>query len=592
MAKKIITIVGVTGQQGASVADIFIKEGNWHVRGITRDPTKEGSQAWTDKGVELVKADLNDAASLKAALAGSTAIFGVTDFWGITSDPKAQESAAAAGLPVNVYAYGREVQQGRNIVDAANATVDTLERFVLSTLSPTKKWSKGKYAHNFHFDAKWEAVEYLKATYPKLAEKTSYLQVALYLSNWKAYNGLGRPIKASFLRLQPDGTFLLGVPSDPDGLVAMIDARQDTGVFVKALLEVAPGKNLLGTSGELSWSEYASLWGKVNGVTCNFHPLDRKVLEDMIPGGIGEELADMLEYIGEFGYTGGDLSIVRPKDLGVDVPVSTVEQYMKEQDCRIIMSKPTIVLVPGAWHTPEHYDLLLQRLRDAGYPTSSNQLTSVGSADPKNQTVATDTKFIREDLLLPELDQGKDVVLVMHSYGGCPGAAAAKGLSKTERVAAGQKGGILGLVFISAFLANEGDSLQSKLPGQKLDPWNIINEETGQIDVDDPEAIFYNNVDDALTKAAVKGLRQQAHTSFTTPSSPPAWQDEVFDGRRAYIKCQQDRTIPYIAQSMMLQFSGHQWHELDLGDAGHSPFLSHTESVYKFIDERASEWAN
>lgn len=84
---------------------------------------------------------------------------------------------------------------------------------------------------------------------------------------------------------------------------------------MKALVQVAPGKHLLGTSGELSWTEYAALWGKVNGVTCRFQRLDRKILEDAIPGGIGEELADMLEYIGEFGYTGGDPSIVYPKDV-------------------------------------------------------------------------------------------------------------------------------------------------------------------------------------------------------------------------------------------------------------------------------------
>ncbi|KIN00741.1 hypothetical protein OIDMADRAFT_55308 [Oidiodendron maius Zn] len=82
--KKIITIVGVSGnQKSASVADIFTKEGGWHIRGITRDPSKPASQAWADKGVELITADVNDAASLKTAFAESTAIFGVTDFWAL-----------------------------------------------------------------------------------------------------------------------------------------------------------------------------------------------------------------------------------------------------------------------------------------------------------------------------------------------------------------------------------------------------------------------------------------------------------------------------------------------------------------------------
>lgn len=166
---------------------------------MTRDPSKASSQVLADKGVELIKGDMDDAALLKKAFAGSNVIFGVTDFWGITRDPKVQERAKVAGVPVNALAYDIEVQQGRNIVDAANATLDTLDRFVLLTLSATKKWSKGKYSHNYHFDAKWVAVEYVKATYPELAKKTSYLQVALYLTNWKEFGPLpmGKPVKVS-----------------------------------------------------------------------------------------------------------------------------------------------------------------------------------------------------------------------------------------------------------------------------------------------------------------------------------------------------------------------------------------------------------
>lgn len=93
-----------------------------------------------------------------------------------------------------------------------------------------------------------------------------------------------------------------------------------SGEFVKALLKVPAGQNLLGVASTLSWNEYAALWGKVNGVTCRFERLDRKVLEDAIPGGIGEEMADMFEYISEFGYHGGDPTVVLPKDVS-DSPI-------------------------------------------------------------------------------------------------------------------------------------------------------------------------------------------------------------------------------------------------------------------------------
>ncbi|KAH8665563.1 hypothetical protein BGZ61DRAFT_538529 [Ilyonectria robusta] len=324
MTAKVITIVGVAGNQGASVADVFIEEGGWHVRGITRDPSKPSSQAWADKGVELIKADVNDVDSLKKAFAGSTVIFGVTDFWGNIGDPKTQELAKSTGRPINAIAYDIEVQHGRNIVDAANSTLDTLDRFVLSTLSPTKKLSKGKYAHNFHFDAKWQAVEYLKATYPALDKKTSYLQVGLYMTNWKA-DPFATPTK------QPDGTFLIKVATEGDAPVPMVQARHDTGLFTKALVHSEPGKILLGYGSLISWNEFAALWGKVHGVTCRFERLDRNVIESAVPGGIGEELADMFEYIGDFGYDGGDPSVVHPKDLGLNIPVLTAEEYIKSE---------------------------------------------------------------------------------------------------------------------------------------------------------------------------------------------------------------------------------------------------------------------
>jgi hypothetical protein len=142
----------------------------------------------------MVAADLNDVESLKTAFKGANVIFGVTDFWQSVNVPANHARAAQEGRTVNEVAYDIEVQQGKNIVDAAATTLDTLERFVLSTLSHTAKWSKGAITFNLHFDAKWMAVEYLRATYPELAKKTSYLQVGLFATNWQS-GGMMAPQK-------------------------------------------------------------------------------------------------------------------------------------------------------------------------------------------------------------------------------------------------------------------------------------------------------------------------------------------------------------------------------------------------------------
>lgn len=241
--------------------------------------------------------------------------------------------------------------------------------------------------------------------------------------------------------------------------------------------------------------------------------------------------------------------------------------------------KPYIALVPGAWHSPIHYQELLDLFESAGYPTKSVQLPSVGSPDPKKESVTGDAAAIREKLLLPLIEDGKDVVLLMHSYGGCPGAAAATGLSKTEREENG--GGIIGLVFIAAFLAQEGDSLLSALGG-KFDPWVIINEETGQLDVENPTEVFYHDVPSGKASAAVDNLKIHSQAALSSPSPPSAWGSEVYNNRRGYIRATDDRTILPIAQEMMVKFSGVEWNIREI-NTGHSPFLTRPQELADIV---------
>ncbi|PVH94790.1 alpha/beta-hydrolase, partial [Periconia macrospinosa] len=253
------------------------------------------------------------------------------------------------------------------------------------------------------------------------------------------------------------------------------------------------------------------------------------------------------------------------------------------------MSLPTIVLIPGAWHSPQHYTPLIDALRAQKYEVVSERLPSVDSAAPRDQSVAKDSAFIKDALLLPIINKEKDVLLLMHSYGGCPGADAAKGLSKAEREAVGKKGGIMGLVFMCAFVAAEGDSLKSKLPGQVYDPWVLQNNETGQLTVDNPKNVFYNDVSDAQAQWATSLLLPHAERALSTPSGPPAWPDAAFNGKRAYIQTELDNAIPFVGQDAMVTYSGVQWDVIKL-QAGHSPFVSHTKEVADFVVAKAKAY--
>lgn len=93
-------------------------------------------------------------------------------------------------------AYRLEVEAGKNIIDAANHALGTLQLLIFSALSAAKKLSAQTYQHIYHFDAKAELVDLIESNYPELAEKTAVLQLGMFASNWAMPTPL-RPTKVS-----------------------------------------------------------------------------------------------------------------------------------------------------------------------------------------------------------------------------------------------------------------------------------------------------------------------------------------------------------------------------------------------------------
>lgn len=80
MADQIITITGVTGSQGGGVARELLGKG-FKLRGMTRKPDSEAAKKLSAVGVEIVRGDLDDDASLERALSGAWGVFGVQNTW-------------------------------------------------------------------------------------------------------------------------------------------------------------------------------------------------------------------------------------------------------------------------------------------------------------------------------------------------------------------------------------------------------------------------------------------------------------------------------------------------------------------------------
>jgi len=73
---RTILITGVTGHQGGAVAQA-LRGSRFQLRGLTRKPDSERAAALARRGVDIVKGDLNDEATLRRALAGAWGVFGV-----------------------------------------------------------------------------------------------------------------------------------------------------------------------------------------------------------------------------------------------------------------------------------------------------------------------------------------------------------------------------------------------------------------------------------------------------------------------------------------------------------------------------------
>ena len=259
MNRKKILVVGATGAQGGSVARNLLARGRFDVRALTRNPGSAAAQELRALGAELVQGDLDDPASIRAAVEGCYGVFGVTNFW---------------------EHFQREAEQGRNLVAAvADAGV---QHFVFSTLPPVEKATDGAL-RSPHFDIKAEHEEYARS----LGIPSTFVHVPFYYENF-LYFFPPRPAG--------DGTYQFGFPQGDTPLAAMSAA--DVGRIVAPVFEqpeVYLGQVLKLAGDELPAAEYAEAMSRYTGADIRYAYVPRETFATLgFPG--AEDLADMFEF--------------------------------------------------------------------------------------------------------------------------------------------------------------------------------------------------------------------------------------------------------------------------------------------------------
>jgi len=246
-------------------------------------------------------------------------------------------------------------------------------------------------------------------------------------------------------------------------------------------------------------------------------------------------------------------------------------------------TKPILIFVPGAWHESNVYDQVMTKLESFDYHTIGLTLPSVG-AEPPLLSIDDDVSLIRSTVS-QAADDGNDVVLVMHSYGGIPGCEALRDLAKSIRSTQRKLGGVIGLVFLCAYLIPVGESVASLRPRRdSASASNPLEVKNNSIRVLTPIPMFYNDLPTEEAERWAGTLKSHSVRTFASPLTYAAYKDIP----TTYLVCERDGAISLERQLDFIKRTGVEM-TVRKCNAGHSPFLSQPDTVVDVVREAAGE---
>jgi uncharacterized protein YbjT (DUF2867 family) len=255
--EDVVLVTGATGRQGNAVARELLVRGH-KVKAMTRKPEGEGATALARLGAEVVRGDLDDAASLERALEGAWGVFAVQNTW-------------EAGVE-------REEVQGKRIAEIARKK--GVQHFVYSSVG-----SAHRKTGIPHFDNKWRVEETVRALgFPSHTILRPVFFMENFLSPW-------------FKPAIDGGKLMMGI--EPETVLQMI-AVADIGKYGLVAFERHREVNRreIDIAGDAqAMPETARIIGQAIGRTVTFVPVPIAEVRKS-----SEDYAIMLEWFDRVGY--------------------------------------------------------------------------------------------------------------------------------------------------------------------------------------------------------------------------------------------------------------------------------------------------
>jgi uncharacterized protein YbjT (DUF2867 family) len=285
VADRIVLVTGATGKQGGAVASALLNSGI-AVRALVRDPAKPAAQALARAGATLAPGDMDDAASLRRALAGVHGVF----TYGVFSAQAAHETGEGE--------IAGEVRQGRLIADlAAEAKVG---HFVYGSVGNADRKTGVP-----HFDSKYMVERHVA----QLGLPATILRPVFFMANWERMRDrilggtLAQPLKPTTrhkqIAVRDIGAFAARVFADPERWIGRaVDLAGD----------------------ELSMEETAATMGRVIGRPVRYV----QVPWDEFEKRLGPDSTAMFRFFENPGF------VADPAVLRAEVPDAlTLEAYLR-----------------------------------------------------------------------------------------------------------------------------------------------------------------------------------------------------------------------------------------------------------------------
>ncbi|CAI6337113.1 unnamed protein product [Periconia digitata] len=249
-------------------------------------------------------------------------------------------------------------------------------------------------------------------------------------------------------------------------------------------------------------------------------------------------------------------------------------------------TKPALVFVTGSFVMATHYEFLMEAIKTKGYPAQVIQLKTAGTRRPGPLPTMYDDAADINAAAAKFADEGRDVVVVAHSYGGVPATQSLKGVTKAEREKEGKQGGVVRLAYMTALAPELGAPAGSLFfEGSGARPDLMAPGEDGWLyhtNLELSREVCFNSLTVEKGKEVAEEFVNHSSLAFVNELTHAGYKDVPV----SYLFCEDDKCVtPPIQQRVIDTIESASGRKVDItrNFSDHCPEISTPDNVINWL---------